>query len=263
MDSLEKRVDSYINENIELKKRLEELEINNKTLLAQLQKMQTTINQSNTNQFGTILMVVVLFFAVVLGVWSPLLTKDQMSSSNTAAANTANVAAAKAANPPSTSTTTENALKAVVENDEIRPFSPYATPNLKSRVLLAVDDELMSFDLSGGGGCNGGSNNGIGVGGVGCGGGGGGGGVGGSYNVVGGGGNGYLIGGNSPNIQCISSSTSSAASSSNYQQSTIPTVTSSSTSASSSSLPLSLSTAIIIINNHQIAGEVRVVVLLN
>ena len=146
-----------MSENIELKKRLEDLELNNKTLLSQLQKMQNTLNQSNTNQFGTILMVVVLFFAVVLGVWSPLLTKDQLSSSSSSSSSTTSSSssssstATRAASTSASSnskTASENTLKSVVEGEEIIPFKSYASKNLKSRVLVAVDDELVSFDVA-------------------------------------------------------------------------------------------------------------------
>lgn len=110
VDSLEKKMENYINENHELKKRLEDLELNNKNLLLQLEKMKCSlsigdnsiqsfnqtindINQSqqqqqgnNTNQFGTLILVLVLFFTVVFGIWSPILTKDQLTNSVPAAA---------------------------------------------------------------------------------------------------------------------------------------------------------------------------------
>jgi hypothetical protein len=132
VDSLEKRMETYINENSELKKRLEELELNNKSLLSQLQSMRVTlensdttaqqslalqqpenvcglaVQSSNTSQFGTLLMVLVLFFAVVLGVWSPVFTKDQMvrhfSTTNAATSASATAASAAAASTTTTST---------------------------------------------------------------------------------------------------------------------------------------------------------------
>lgn len=96
-------MDNYINENSELKKRLDELATNNKSLLSQLHALKASLESqqqqshassiltstttatetattlSHTNQFGTLLLVLVLFFAVVLGVWSPVFTKDAMS----------------------------------------------------------------------------------------------------------------------------------------------------------------------------------------
>ena len=149
MDALEKRMETYINENIELKKRLENLEMSNKGLVAQLQQrahlnhsttsqqqQQQQLTNSNNNdsfvathsttttttttceqqqqqtasednkdnisckqdassspvsphQFGTLLMVVMLFFAVLFGVWSPLISKDQLAQSAASAASAA------------------------------------------------------------------------------------------------------------------------------------------------------------------------------
>lgn len=116
-------MENFINENYELKKRLEDLEINNKTLINQLKKMQTnssngsssSLSLSNvanyptidseagcgqsSSQFFTLLMVLVLFFAVLLGIWSPVtLNKEQLGHSVVAAAAvaaTAQVAAAQ------------------------------------------------------------------------------------------------------------------------------------------------------------------------
>ena len=50
VDSLERRMENYMNENVELKRKLEDLEINNKSLASQLQKLQTALsNNSNIN----------------------------------------------------------------------------------------------------------------------------------------------------------------------------------------------------------------------
>lgn len=128
VDSLEKRMENYINENVELKKRLESLEINNKSLLQQLQKMKSSIqcttgdealdfnedaatavapqnkdvlNIQSANQFGTLLMVLVLFFTVLLGVWSPMITKDHMSQASATAAAAASISVRSATRSPS------------------------------------------------------------------------------------------------------------------------------------------------------------------
>lgn len=74
MDSLEKKVESCSTENLELRKKVEVLENTNRTLLQQLQKLQTLVmgKVSRTcklagTQTGTCLMVVVLCFAVAFG----------------------------------------------------------------------------------------------------------------------------------------------------------------------------------------------------
>jgi len=221
-------MENYINQNVELKRRLEDLELNNKNLLAQLQKMQTSLqtpnttvsttvtsnhhqqlhsvsansitdfndddlnffvqqpNSNSTNQFGTLLMVLVLFFAVVLGVWSPVFTKDQIAHSAAAAAATSSVNSRGPISHVIATTTSAVAVAAAVavagqnvatvktesvsptpspmpgggespdsveadlattrsgshdHQQSIRPLSPYATPNMKSRVLLSTTDQ--------------------------------------------------------------------------------------------------------------------------
>ena len=179
VDSLEKRMDNYINENVELKKRLEDLELNNKSLLSQLQKMQASLENSNqsdlieinsahnsTNRFGTLLMVLVLFFAVVLGVWSPVFTKDQMCHSAAAAAATAatSTVSARTTQPTMIGSSSSGvaavaavaaavASVATVKNESLSEDAVEMEPQsadlgLKSKVVLTLssEDELMSLD---------------------------------------------------------------------------------------------------------------------
>ncbi|XP_020853720.1 cyclic AMP-responsive element-binding protein 3-like protein 2 isoform X1 [Phascolarctos cinereus] len=77
MDSLEKKVESCSNENMELRKKVEVLENTNRTLLQQLQRLQSMVVgkvsrscKAASTQTGTCLMVVVLCFAVVFGSFS-------------------------------------------------------------------------------------------------------------------------------------------------------------------------------------------------
>ena len=180
VDSLEKRMDNYINENVELKKRLEDLELNNKSLLSELKKMQASLESSNqsdlieigaahnsSSQFGTLLMVVVLFFAVVLGVWSPVFTKDQVCHSAAAAAATAatTTVGARATQPTllGSSSSGVAAVAAVaaavasvatvktesVSEDAVEMEPQSADLGLKSSkvvLTLSSEDELMSLD---------------------------------------------------------------------------------------------------------------------
>ncbi|KAM9216468.1 cyclic AMP-responsive element-binding protein 3-like protein 2 [Dugong dugon] len=74
MDSLEKKVESCSTENLELRKKVEVLENTNRTLLQQLQRLQTLVmgKVSRTcklagTQTGTCLMVIALCFAVAFG----------------------------------------------------------------------------------------------------------------------------------------------------------------------------------------------------
>lgn len=77
VEALEKRMDSYTSENSELRRKVENLETTNQTLISQLGKLQSIVNKiskpikANSTQTGTCLMVLVLCFAVFLGSWTP------------------------------------------------------------------------------------------------------------------------------------------------------------------------------------------------
>lgn len=142
VDTLEKSFDCYKSENRELKKRVEDLEINNKNLLTQLQKCQNpqasnSINNNNTNHFGTTLMIIVLFFAVVLGIWPPLISKTRISSSTTTP-TASNVSSSN--ENSSDSNSCENPV--VLESNNLKPFVSFSTAKIANEV------EFSSFDVS-------------------------------------------------------------------------------------------------------------------
>ncbi|XP_068710046.1 cyclic AMP-responsive element-binding protein 3-like protein 2 isoform X2 [Montipora foliosa] len=115
METLEKRVENCASENLELRKKVDSLETTNRSLIGQLQKLQSLIAAkvprsvtARSTQTSTCLMVVVLCFAVFLGSWSPLSTTGISLPSFSSSPN-----------------------KAAVD---------YSTPSVRSRVLLSVDD---------------------------------------------------------------------------------------------------------------------------
>lgn len=122
METLEKRVENCSCENLELRKKVDSLESTNRSLIGQLQKLQSIIAAkvprtvtARSTQTSTCLMVVVLCFAVFLGSWSPLSTTGITLPSFSAS--------------PS---------KGAVD---------YSTPSVRSRVLLSVVDELDSDEF--------------------------------------------------------------------------------------------------------------------
>ncbi|KAK2572736.1 Cyclic AMP-responsive element-binding protein 3-like protein 2 [Acropora cervicornis] len=122
METLEKRVENCSCENLELRKKVDSLESTNRSLIGQLQKLQSIIAAkvprtvtARSTQTSTCLMVVVLCFAVFLGSWSPLSTTGISLPSFSAS--------------PS---------KGAVD---------YSTPSVRSRVLLSVVDELDSDEF--------------------------------------------------------------------------------------------------------------------
>lgn len=71
VDHLETKMHKYCEENSTLLKKVQQLESNNRLLLGQLQKMMK-YSGSLPSSGGTRLMVLVLFFAVFVGTWSPI-----------------------------------------------------------------------------------------------------------------------------------------------------------------------------------------------
>ncbi|CAF0880318.1 unnamed protein product [Brachionus calyciflorus] len=171
VDSLEKRMENYIHENQELKRRLEDIELNNKKLLLQLETMKSNLttppfssqnlqhtynqapsiandlnqSQSNPNQFGTLLMVLILFFTVVFGIWSPVISKDQLTNSATCTTTTTTSTTAAAtglARPHSSSiaaVVVATAAAAATVSAEIEAQNEESLINRKS--ITNFDDE--------------------------------------------------------------------------------------------------------------------------
>lgn len=167
-------MESYVNQNTELKKRLEELELNNKKLLAQLQRMQSSLQSTsvkdtttvikqegvdyfpdvnttdskldsfesasnNASQFGTMLMVIVLFVAVLLGVWSPVVTKDQIASSTSSSTSTSSSSATTRAATSAAATVATAAATAAITTSSIT----LKTESLEDMVMVDDDDEAI------------------------------------------------------------------------------------------------------------------------
>ncbi|XP_078000124.1 cyclic AMP-responsive element-binding protein 3-like protein 1 isoform X2 [Glandiceps talaboti] len=137
VDCLEKRVENYTQENIDLRKKLESLENSNKSLIGQLHRLQALVNKASrpikatSTQTGTCLMMLVLCFAIFLGSWSPTPTADS-SSYTTVPQQSAgymypvNEQTDKPYGPEPASAT----------------YDPYTTPSMRSsRVLMSVTED--------------------------------------------------------------------------------------------------------------------------
>ncbi|NP_001161521.1 CREB-like transcription factor [Saccoglossus kowalevskii] len=137
VDCLEKRVEGYTSENTDLRKKLESLENTNKALMSQLHRLQALVSKvskpikATSTQTGTCLMVLVLFFALFLGSWSPTPTTDssgyiKMPHQSSASSNPSEYHSHKSYGPVPASAT----------------YDPYSTPSIRSsRVLLSVEEE--------------------------------------------------------------------------------------------------------------------------
>lgn len=145
LEALEKRVESFSHENNELKRKVDSLENNNRSLLGQLQKLQNLVGKiprpsGGVPQTGTALMVLVFCFAVFLGGWSPTSLNIGYSASKPAYSSPVIypqlVKPAPMMGPP-------------VEGAKV---DAYCTPNMKSRVLMSLrgeQDDLNWYEFIG------------------------------------------------------------------------------------------------------------------
>lgn len=145
LEALEKRVESFSHENSELKKKVDSLETNNRSLLSQLQKLQSLVGKiprpsGSVPQTG--LMVLVLCFAVFLGSWTPNSLNIGYSSS-------------KPGLPTSTLFTHPQLVKPspmMGPQLEGAKVDAYCSPPMKSRVLMSLRgemDDLTWYDIYG------------------------------------------------------------------------------------------------------------------
>ncbi|XP_071943678.1 cyclic AMP-responsive element-binding protein 3-like protein 2 [Antedon mediterranea] len=144
VEALERKMEQYTQENTDLKKRVDSLESNNKTLVTQLTKLQSIANKiskpirATSTQTGTCLMVFVLCFAVFLGSWSPSVLFYRPSHSTILPPNQplmkhAHMKLPYGPDPPPSSSF---------------GYDPYSTPNMNSRMLMSTDEDSNSDTYS-------------------------------------------------------------------------------------------------------------------
>ncbi|BFZ25411.1 hypothetical protein BsWGS_28450 [Bradybaena similaris] len=135
LEALEKRIEAYNHENNDLKKKVEHLENNNRSLLGQLHKLQSLVSKmpkaATATQTGTALMVLVFCFAVFLGSMTP-------SSLNIGYSSKPSMLGFVQSQPHRLPQPELHGPQPLTAPDT---SNPYLTPNLKSRVLMSVDQE--------------------------------------------------------------------------------------------------------------------------
>lgn len=145
LEALEKRVESFSQENSELKKKVDSLENNNRSLLSQLQKLQSLVGKI-PRPSGTVpqtgLMVLVLCFAVFLGSWTPTSLNIGYSTSKPGLPNHLPFASPQLVKP-------SPMMGPQIEGAKV---DAYCTPPMKSRVLMSLrgeQDDLDWYDIYG------------------------------------------------------------------------------------------------------------------
>ncbi|XP_060076354.1 cyclic AMP-responsive element-binding protein 3-like protein 2 [Ylistrum balloti] len=135
LEQLEKRVEAFSQENNDLKKKVNSLEHNNQSLLGQLHKLQSLVGKvarpATSQTGGTVLMVLVLCFAVFLGGWNPSSLNVGYSSGSHAMHTAAFFGNPRMMQP-------SPRMGPPLQDAKV---DAYSTPNMKSRVLLSLREE--------------------------------------------------------------------------------------------------------------------------
>ncbi|XP_047432530.1 cyclic AMP-responsive element-binding protein 3-like protein 1 isoform X2 [Mugil cephalus] len=130
VECLEKKVESYTSENSDLWRKVENLETANRSLLQQLQKLQSLISgkvlprscKMASTQTGTCLMMMALCFVLVLGSFSPCLSPRSLLA-HTSTLSSSSSSSSPPSSPPSPSA------------------DLYTTSRVRSRSLLFYNEE--------------------------------------------------------------------------------------------------------------------------
>ncbi|CAF1198052.1 unnamed protein product [Rotaria magnacalcarata] len=149
VDTLERQIAKYMDENGALKERVSTMEKNQRSLMQELQSLRTMVGKG-TPTTGKVLMVLCLFFAVLFGIWSPINNKqsvdDFMRSSNDGSSSQQkSLSSSSSSNGDSSSNmrSTTTAKSLLEQQDLIKQeptYSNYIPNNYKSRVLLSFDE---------------------------------------------------------------------------------------------------------------------------
>lgn len=141
LETLERKVESYSQENGDLRKKCDNLQNNNQSLLSQLQKLQQIVRglrptSPTSTGTGTCLMVLVMCFAVFLGSWSP----SSLSIGYSSVSSVPNVAPRHPISGLGVAP-----QQPEVKDPGIGSYNAYSTPNMKSRLLLSVKEDDEEF----------------------------------------------------------------------------------------------------------------------
>ncbi|CAF2887781.1 unnamed protein product [Rotaria sp. Silwood2] len=154
VDTLERQIAKYIDENGALKERVSTMEKNQRSLMQELQSLRSMVGKG-TPTTGKVLMVLCLFFAVLFGIWSPIVNKqsvdDFMRSSNDGSSSQQKSVTSSSSNNPDSSNnirSTTSAKSLLDQQDLIKQepsYSNYIPNNYKSRVLLSFDEHEQHY----------------------------------------------------------------------------------------------------------------------
>lgn len=158
VDTLERQIAKYIDENGALKERVTTMEKNQRSLMQELQSLRSMLGKG-TPTTGKVLMVLCLFFAVLFGIWSPIVNKqsmdDFMRSSNDGSSRQQKSLSSSSSTDNNDDESTNNHVRSSIttktlleQQDLIKQeptYSNYIPNNYKSRVLLSFDEHEQHY----------------------------------------------------------------------------------------------------------------------
>ncbi|KAK5891178.1 hypothetical protein CgunFtcFv8_018458 [Champsocephalus gunnari] len=141
VECLEKKVDSYTSENSDLWRKVENLETANRSLLQQLQKLQSLVTgkvlprscKIATTQTGTCLMMVAVCFVLVLGSFSPCFSPLSFLTHTSSSLSSSSSSSHPSSSPPLPSadlyTTSQVRSRSLLFYDEGSPLEESLSPS--------------------------------------------------------------------------------------------------------------------------------------
>lgn len=152
VDTLERQIAKYIDENGALKERVSTMEKNQRSLMQELQSLRSMVGKG-TPATGKVLMVLCLFFAVLFGIWSPIVNKQSSDGSNSqqksVSSSSSSSSSAKNHDGSTTSRNTGASTKSLLDEQDLIKQEPtynnYLPHNYKSRVLLSYDEHDQHY----------------------------------------------------------------------------------------------------------------------
>ncbi|KAL3045590.1 hypothetical protein OYC64_013788 [Pagothenia borchgrevinki] len=146
VECLEKKVDNYTSENSDLWRKVENLETANRSLLQQLQKLQSLVTgkvlprscKIATTQTGTCLMMVAVCFVLVLGSFSPCFSPLSFLTHTSSSLSSSSSSSHPSSSPPLPSadlyTTSQVRSRSLLFYDEGSPLEETLSPSEAERL---------------------------------------------------------------------------------------------------------------------------------
>ncbi|KAM4711045.1 cyclic AMP-responsive element-binding protein 3-like protein 1 isoform 2-T2 [Anableps anableps] len=154
VECLEKKVENYTSENSDLWRKVENLETANRSLLQQLQKLQSLISgkviprscKMASTQTGTCLMMMALCFVLVLGSFSPCLSPLSFFSHSSSLSSSSSHSSPSSLPSPSADlyTTSQVRSRSLLFYDDQAPLEESSVPSEGERLQSEIHSHIQT-----------------------------------------------------------------------------------------------------------------------